>query len=37
MAYYLGKDLGDLLVVTLNKSVPTCELKNVLIVTYLVQ
>ena len=28
MAYYLGKDLGDLLMVTLNKSVPTCGLDS---------
>ena len=25
MSYYLGKDLGDLLIITLNKSVPTCK------------
>jgi hypothetical protein len=25
MSYYLGKDLGDLLIITLNKSVPTCS------------
>ena len=28
MSYYLGKDLGDLLIITLNKSVPTCSLKK---------
>ena len=28
MAYYLGKDLGDLLMVTLNKLVPTYSLKK---------
>ena len=30
MSYYLGKDLGELLIITLNKSVPTCSLKRIL-------
>ena len=30
MTYYLGKDLGALLLITLNKSVPTCSLKRIL-------
>ena len=33
MSYYLGKDLGGLLIITLNKSVPTCSLKRILNVT----
>lgn len=30
MSYYVGKDLGELLIITLNKSVPTCNLKRIL-------
>ena len=30
MSYYLGKDLGELLIITLNKSVSTCSLKIIL-------
>lgn len=33
MLYYLGKDLGELLLITLNKSVPICSLKRILNVT----
>ena len=37
MSYYLGKSLGELLLITLNKSVPTCSLrKRVLNAIYLV-
>ena len=33
MSYYLGKDLGELLIITLHKSVPSCSLKRILNLT----